>query len=259
MAGGSPERYLDLAHRMADAAGEVARRHFRTGVAVDDKPDDSPVTIADRDAEAAMRDLLAAEVPEHGIYGEEHGVERADAEFVWVLDPIDGTKSFISGVPLFGTLIALLRHGVPVLGMIDQPVLRERWVGAEGHGTTLNGEPVQTRPCPDLDRAILFSTTPDMFTGADMDAYQRLKDAVRIQRFGGDCYAAGLLASGFIDLHVEGSMQPYDYLALVPVIEGAGGIMTDWQGAPLGLTSDGRTLAAGDSRVHTAARELLNG
>jgi len=253
-----PAEFLDIAARMADAAGDVVRPYFRAGIAIDDKPDDSPVTVADRDAEAAMRAVLAEAAPDHGIYGEEHGVERLDAEFVWVLDPIDGTKSFVSGVPLFGTLIALLRGGEPILGVIDQPVLRERWVGARGRGTALNGSPVHTRACGELHQAILFSTTPDMFPGADMDAYDRVRRAVRIQRFGGDCYAAGLLASGHIDLHIEGSMQPYDYLALVPVIEEAGGLMTDWQGNRLGLDSDGRTLGAGDARMHAAARELLN-
>jgi inositol-phosphate phosphatase / L-galactose 1-phosphate phosphatase / histidinol-phosphatase len=139
--------HIALAEALADEAGRVIRRYFRQPVAIDDKPDNSPVTIADRDAEAAMRRLIAARFPEHGIFGEEHGQDRADAEFVWLLDPIDGTKSFISGVPLFGTLIALLHRGRPVLGIIDQPISRERWIGAAGRPSILNGAPIRTRAC----------------------------------------------------------------------------------------------------------------
>ncbi len=252
-----PQSLIDFVGALADAAGDVIRPYFRTPIAVEDKPDESPVTIADRETEAAIRSMIRDHHPDHGIIGEEHGSERADARHVWVIDPIDGTKSFISGVPLFGTLIALLEEGEPILGVIDQPILRERWLGARGHGTTLNGAPVHTRACPTLAQAAMFTTTPDMFTGDHAARYDRLRESVRLARFGGDCYAAGLLASGFVDLHVEGSMQPYDYLALVPVVEGAGGVMTDWAGAPLGLDSDGFTLAAGDPALHRAAMERL--
>jgi histidinol-phosphatase len=250
---------IAFANGLADTAGEIVRRYFRRGVAVEDKPDTSPVTIADREAEAALRALIEQRFPDHGILGEEHGAVRADAERVWVLDPIDGTKSFISGVPLFGTLIALAEHGVPVLGVIDQPISRERWVGARGHRSTLNGAPISTRPCPALASATLFATSPDMFKGADADGFQRLKSAVKLARFGGDCYAYGLLAAGFVDLVVEAGLKPYDYAALVPVIAGAGGSMTDWQGRPLGLASEGRVLACGDPRLARAARGLLAG
>lgn len=143
----------------------MIRPHFRSGIAIDDKADESPVTVADRDAETAMRRLIEAAFPDHGILGEEHGAVRLDAEFVWVLDPIDGTKAFISGVPVFGTLIALLQGGRPVLGVIDQPIARERWIGAVGRGTTLNGRPARARACADLGRATLFATAPDMFKG----------------------------------------------------------------------------------------------
>jgi len=176
---------------------------------------------------------------------------------VWVLDPIDGTKSFISGIPLFGTLIALLHRGRPVLGIIDQPISRERWCGVVGQQSTHNGAAIRTRPCPVLAAATLFATSPDMFQGADAAAFVRLKSAAKLTRHGGDCYAYGLLASGFIDCVVEAGLKPYDYCALVPVIEGAGGIMTDWQGRALGLASDGRVFAAGDRGLHAAARALL--
>jgi len=252
-----PSEYVELANRMADVAGAVVLSYFRKKVDVEDKKDSSPVTIADRQSEAIMRELIAQHAPEHGILGEEYGPERLDAEWVWVLDPIDGTKAFITGKPSFGILIALLHFGKPVLGIIDQPVTAERWVGASGRPTMLNGERVLCRPCDDLGTAALYATTPDMFHDADIASWERLKRAVKLTRYGADCYAAGLLASGFVDLMVEASLQPYDYLALVPVIEGAGGVITDWQGGQLGLESDGRILAAGDARAHDLALRLL--
>ena len=250
---------LGFAEALADTAGSIIRGYFRRPLAVADKDDASPVTVADREAEAAMRGLIEARFPTHGILGEEHGAVRLGADWIWVLDPIDGTKSFICGVPLFGTLIALLHEGRPVLGIIDQPVLGERWRGAAGHGSTLNGGPIRTRPCAELAAASLFATTPDMFVGADAAAYARLAARVKLARFGADCYAYGLLAAGFIDCVAEASLKPYDYCAVVPVIEGAGGLATDWQGRPLGLASDGRVVCAGDRRLHEAARSLLAG
>jgi inositol-phosphate phosphatase/L-galactose 1-phosphate phosphatase/histidinol-phosphatase len=251
------DRFLSLAIDLADAAGEAIRPHFRQPLAVDDKPDRSPVTIADRAAEMAMRRLIAARFPAHGIIGEEFGRERAEAEFTWVLDPIDGTKSFISGVPLFGTLIALARHGRPILGIIDQPISRERWIGASGHPTTLNGTPIRCRPCAALAAATVFSTSPDMFNGDDAAAFARVGAAAKLVRYGADCYAYGLLALGCIDLVIEAGLKPYDFSATVPIVEGAGGIASDWRGMPLSLASDGRILVAGDRRAHQQALALL--
>jgi inositol-phosphate phosphatase/L-galactose 1-phosphate phosphatase/histidinol-phosphatase len=251
---------IALAEALADAARGIIRRYFRRKIAVDDKSDLTPVTIADREAEAAMRRLIEARFPEHGIIGEEHGRTRETARRVWVLDPIDGTKSFISGIPLFGTLIALCEGGRPVLGVIDQPILGERWVGAAGQPTTLNGAPVHCRPCPRLAQATLFSTAPDlMFQGADAAGFARLRAQVKLTRTGADCYAYAQLASGFIDLVVEGQLKPYDYCALAPVIEGAGGVITDWQGRALDLASDGRVIACGDPALAPAARAALTG
>ena len=204
-----------------------------------------------------MRRLIAARFPEHGIIGEEYGPERADAEFVWVLDPIDGTKSFISGVPLFGTLIALAHQGRPVLGIIDQPISRERWIGAQGRPTMMNDTALQCRPCPSLAGATIFATSPDMFRGDDAAAFGRLATAVKLVRFGADCYAYGLLAHGFIDIVIEASLKPYDFSAMLPIVEGAGGIATDWQGAPLTIASDGRVLVAGDRAAHEQALAVL--
>ncbi len=254
-----PEPFISLAGRLADAGGAIARRYFRSGIAVETKADASPVTVADREAERAMRALIEAAYPDHGIIGEEHGAVRTDAAYVWVIDPIDGTRSFISGVPLFGTLIALLRDGVPILGLIDQPVLGERWLGAAGRPTTFNGAPARTRACDELAKAILFATSPDIFTGADRGAYERLSSAAYVTRHGADCYAYGLLASGHVDLVVEASLKPHDFCALVPVIAGAGGIITDWNGAPLGLGSDGRVAASGDLTAHARVLALLGG
>ncbi len=206
-----------------------------------------------------MRELLEARFPEHGIIGEEFGGVRTDAEFVWVLDPIDGTKSFISGVPLFGTLIALTQAGRPIIGVIDQPILRERWLGASGLPSTLNGVPIHCRSCPELSGATLFATTPDMFQGADSDRFARVSRAVKLTRFGADCYAYGLLAAGFVDLVLEASLKSYDFCAMIPIVEGAGGVATDWRGEKLNRGSDGRVLVAGDRRAHAAALALLAG
>jgi histidinol-phosphatase len=217
------------------------------------------VTAADRAAEKEMRSLIEARFPAHGIIGEEFGRVRENAELVWVLDPIDGTKSFISGVPLFGTLIALTRGGRPILGIIDQPISHERWVGVAGRSTTLNGAVVHCRACAVLAAATLFATTPDMFKDDDAAAFARVSSAVKLTRFGADCYAYGLLAAGFIDLVLEASLKPYDFCAVVPIVEGAGGIATDWRGAGLGIASDGRILVAGDRRTHRSALDFLGG
>lgn len=204
-----------------------------------------------------MRRLIAARFPDHGIIGEEYGPEREDAEFVWVLDPIDGTKSFISGVPLFGTLIALAQHGCPIVGIIDQPILRERWIGAHGRASRFNGVEIRCRSCAALGAATVFATSPDMFKDGDAFAFGRVAAAAKLVRFGADCYAYGLLALGCIDIVIEASLKPYDFSAMLPIIEGAGGIATDWQGKPLSIASDGRVLVAGDRRAHEAALTLL--
>jgi inositol-phosphate phosphatase/L-galactose 1-phosphate phosphatase/histidinol-phosphatase len=249
--------FITLALSLADAAGEAIRPYFRQPLTVDDKADLTPVTAADHAAERAMRSLIESRFPEHGIVGEEFGRMRENAEFVWTLDPIDGTKSFISGVPLFGTLIALTRAERPILGVIDQPISRERWVGVTGRPTTLNGAVVRCRACAAFAAATLFATTPDMFKGGDAAAFARVSRAAKLTRFGADCYAYGLLAAGFIDVVLEASLKPYDFCAMVPIVEGAGGIATDWRGADLDLASDGRILVAGDRRTHRAALELI--
>ena len=254
-----PGAFLDLALRLADAAGPIIKRHFRSGAAIVDKADLSPVTIADRDSEAAMRAIIARDAPDHGVLGEEWGADRIDAEYVWVLDPIDGTKSFVTGKPLFGTLISLTHRGKPVIGIIDQPVLGERWIGLAGSPTRFNGQPIRTRACAGLNEAWMYATTPQMFVGADEAAYNRLAGAVKFPLYGADCYAYGMLAAGWTDLVCEASLKPYDWCALVPVVEGAGGKITDWEGRPLSIEPVGRVLAAGDPARHAEALQLLQG
>jgi inositol-phosphate phosphatase/L-galactose 1-phosphate phosphatase/histidinol-phosphatase len=252
-------RYVALAERMADTVRPILASYFRDDIAFEVKDDQSPVTAADREAEMTIRRMIAAECPDHGVLGEEEGGERLGAAWVWVIDPIDGTKSFVSGKPLFGTLIALLRDGCPVVGIIEMPALGERWVGAEGQPTTWNGRPVRVRPCTSLAGAWLYATSPQMFSGGDAAAFERLRTACYTSVYGADLYAYGLLAKGRVDLVCEASLKPYDYCATVPVIAGAGGIITDWQGRPLGLASDGRAIAAGDARSHGAALAALAG
>ena len=256
-----PDAFVSLGGRLADAAGEILLRYFRQPLGILDKADESPVTVADREAETRMREIIAQAVPDHGVVGEEHGPDRADAEYVWVLDPVDGTKAFLSGVPVFGTLIALLKGGIPVLGIIDQPVTGERWVGAAGRPTELNGAAVRTAARGGLGDAVLWSTSPHMFDKDEGEraGFARLRESVKFVHYGGECYQYAMLASGHIDLVVEGDMAPHDYCAHVPIIQGAGGIVTDWQGKPLGLESGDKVLAAASPGLHGAARQILTG
>ena len=248
---------LRLIERLADAAGAAIRPFFRRPFATEIKADASPVTEVDRAAEAAIRAILATERPDDGVIGEEYGADRPDAARVWVIDPIDGTRAFLAGRALFGTLIALLEADRPVLGLIDQPIARERWLGAHGRPTTLNGAPAATRPCATLATAHLATTGPNYFGGADGAAFERLRGACRDTLWGGDCHNYGLLASGHLDLVVEAGLKLHDYAALVPVVEGAGGRMTDWAGGPLDRHSDGRVIATGDPALLAAAAAAL--
>lgn len=250
---------IDLAERAANLSRPILRRYFRADLDVIRKGDASPVTRADREAEAAIRQLLGREAPDHGIIGEEHGSERADADYVWILDPLDGTRAFVVGKPTFGTLIALAYKGEPVLGVIDMPVLDERWVGVAGRGTTFNGVSIKTRACESLAQAWINTTSPEMFAGPQKAAFGRVRSASAGCNYGGDCYGYALVASGHVDATIEAGMQTYDFMALAPVVKGAGGLITDWAGQPLSLESDGTVIAAGDARVHREAVTLLSG
>ncbi|MCK5167308.1 MAG: histidinol phosphate phosphatase, partial [Rhodospirillaceae bacterium] len=195
--------FIDLVTRALDQAREITLSNFKTGISIDSKDDASPVTIADREAERIIREMINDTFPDHGILGEEYGSENVDAEWVWVLDPIDGTAGYVTGKPLFGTLMALAHHGKPVLGAIDAPAMNERWIGSEGEPTTLNGKPVKVRSCEQLGDAWLYATTPDMFIGPDKTAFEKLSAAARRTNYGADCYAYGLLASGHVDIVCE--------------------------------------------------------
>jgi myo-inositol-1(or 4)-monophosphatase len=247
--------------QLATVSGEAILPFFRTTLSVENKSRGGmfdPVTAADRSAEAAMRALIRQQFPSHGIVGEEYGNERTDAEFVWVLDPIDGTKSFISGMPAWGTLIALTRGGAPVYGMMHQPFTRERFTGdgeaARYRGPTGERE-LRVRPCAGLGDATLMTTSPLLMDEDERQAFHRVEAAVQLSRYGGDCYAYCMLAAGHVDLVIECGLKPHDVIPLMPIIAGAGGVMTTWDGGP--ATAGGRIVAAGDKRVHAAAMALL--
>ena len=234
---------LSLAEQLADAARDIALRHFRTPLAVERKDDGSPVTVADREIETRMRRMIRAAFPAHAIRGEEFAAEGS-GEFTWVLDPIDGTKSFVTGFPLFGSLIALLQADRPVLGVIEAPALAERWVGCEGRPTLCNGRQVRTSACRATEQAVVYTTTAETFDAGERRRFEALSARAALRRFGGDCYLYGMLAGGYCDLVIEVKLKPHDFMAAIPVVEGAGGRISDWRGAPLGTTSDGRVVAA---------------
>lgn len=250
---------LSLANRLADAAGAAIRPYFRKAHGLETKDDASPVTLADRAAEAAMRRLIEAEYPRDGIIGEEYGEKPGSSGRTWVLDPIDGTRSFIAGRATFGTLIALTEEGWPVLGVIDQPILKERWVGQADKRTTFNGSDARTRSCASLAEALLAATSHRMFDEHQIGRFERLEYVTRSLVLGGDCYSYACLASGHLDIVCEASMKLHDFAALVPVVEGAGGRMCDWAGDPLTEASRGEIIAAGDPARIDDILEALNG
>ena len=252
---------IAFAHRLADAARAEIQPLFRSGVTSEAKDDASPVTIADRNAEEAMRRLIEAEFSGDGIHGEEFGVKEGVTGRQWVLDPIDGTTAFLAGRPIFATLIALLVDGFPVLGVIDQPIGRERWLGVAGQGTTLNGQPAHTRHCRDLATASIATSGPQYFSQGEGDVFMALAAKTDHKRMvmGGDCYNYACLASGHIDLVCEAGLKLHDFAALVPVVEGAGGLMCDWAGEPLHAGSDGRVLALGDPARLEDVLEAMGG
>ena len=248
---------------LATVSGEAILPYFRTSLSVEDKSRGGafdPVTAADRAAESAMRVMISANFPDHGIIGEEFGAERPDADYVWVLDPIDGTKSFISGMPAWGTLIALTHQGAPVLGLVHQPFIGERFSG-DGASARYRGpageRALLVRPCETLAQAVLYTTSPRLMNAADRKRFERVEAMVRLSRYGGDCYAYCMLAAGHVDLIIETELKPHDVIPLVPIIAGAGGIITTWEGGS--AAAGGRIIAAGDKRVHAAAMAALKG
>ena len=254
--------FASFVDELASVSGEIILPFFRTALTVENKKTAGfdPVTAADRAAEDAMRTLIRRSFPDHGILGEEYGSERTDAEYVWVLDPIDGTKSFIAGMPNFGTLIGLMRFGEPVFGMMHQPFTRERFSGDGGaarYRGPLGDRDLRVRTCANLKEAVLFTTSPLLMNEKDRTTFGRVESKVKLSRYGGDCYAYCMLAAGLIDLVIETEIKPHDIVPLIPIINGAGGIVSTWENGP--PQDGGRIVVAGDARVHRAALAILNG
>ncbi|MCC6735379.1 MAG: histidinol-phosphatase [Bauldia sp.] len=248
--------------QLADLATAAILPHFRSRVVVDSKGVGrfDPVTVADRDAEQVIRAAIAARYPDDGVLGEEFGTTNSHADRVWVIDPIDGTRSFIAGLPVWGVLVGLLAGGRPAIGMMAQPFTGERFFG---NGTrawfTGPGGPrdLSVRPCASLDEAVLFTTAPDLFKADERTSYERVEKRVRLARYGADCYAYCMVAAGFVDAVVEAGLQTYDIVPLIPVIEGAGGRVTDWDGNP--PLTGGQVVASGDARLHDRILDVLRG
>ena len=247
---------LKTAQRIAAEASPVAMALFRKPLNITAKSDDSPVTIADQNTEKAIRAALEISFPGETIFGEEFG-QSGNHTDMWIVDPIDGTRSFISGLPLFGMLLGFVADGAPQVGVINMPALNELYAGARGMGATLNGTPITTSSCREVSKARLFLNEADKMAINDPVQFARFITAGALRRFGADCYSHALVASGNADAVIDFGLQPYDYLPVAAVIEAAGGLMTDWQGQPLSLTSDGRTLTAATPELHAELLDLV--
>ena len=248
---------LTKAQSIAAGASQVAMAHFRTPIDIASKSDASPVTIADQETERAIRAALSRQFPDEAIFGEEYGQSGSGSD-MWIVDPIDGTRSFITGLPLFGMLLGYVSDGAPQLGVINMPALGELYAGAVGLGATLNDAPIKTSGCRTLEDARLFLNEGDKLARQEPDVFSRLIRAGSLRRMSADCYPHALVASGCADGVVDFDLQPYDFLPVCAVVEAAGGIMTDWQGQALSMASDGRTLTAATPALHAALVELVN-
>lgn len=251
--------YLKFANILADASGGILRHGFKTTPKVRRKYDLSPVTQIDIDVETRLRSMIEERFPEHGVIGEELGNTNENAEYQWVIDPIDGTRSFIAGYPLFTTLIALLREGKPILGVINQPILYERWAAISGGETSYNNSPLPLLKGNNiLSQTNIATTSTEYFTSKQAEKFAGLRDAAANTILGGDGYAYAMLASGKLDIVVDAAMKPYDFCALAPIIEGVGGVISDWEGNPITSSSDGSVIAAANKKLHSEALSLLN-
>ncbi len=246
--------FIKLSNHLADEAGQIIRQYFRQPFDVEQKGDDSPVTIADKAVEKHLRAMIEKHRPDDGIIGEEFGIKASKNQYTWVFDPIDGTTSFIIGRPTFGTLISLCEDGVPIIGIIDQPILKERWIGVKGMKTTFNGKNVQTVKCPNIEQARLACTSPIQLK----PSWETLKEKSKLFAWGGDCYSYAMLSMGGVDAVIETLLGTYDYCPMPPIIEGAGGHMCDWDGNSLTINSDGRVLAIGDIALKDQILDIVN-
>ncbi len=255
------QEIISFANHLADISGAVINKYFRQDFGEIKKDNQTPVTLADREAEQVIREAILKKFPDHGIVGEEFGNVNPNAKYQWVIDPIDGTVSFVMGRPIFGTLIALCENGKPVLGIINQPITNERWIGSEG-SALFNNKKIQTKNCADLSDAILCSTSPHFFKDKDLELLNKISSGTKYQSqggiiYGGDCYLFGLLAMGQVDIVIENGLNNFDFMALIPVIKSAGGVITDWKGEELSINSDGKVLACGDKVLHQKILELI--
>ncbi len=253
---------LDAFVAMAESLADVSRTMLADavgGAAAEDKPDRSFVTAMDRAIEVQLRETILAKQPGHGVWGEEFGRTNSDAEFQWILDPIDGTAQFIAGIPVYATLIALAQGGVPIIGVMDFPATGERWTGCRGRPTLHNGKPCRVRSCASLGDAVMSTSSPDFYTEAERPVLSTLQQRTRWRIYGGAAMSYARLASGRTDLACDAGFQIYDFAAMRPVIEGAGGIITDWEGHPLTLNSGRRLVASGSPKVHAAALSVIEG
>lgn len=245
--------FTRFAEELANQSSAILKAAAQTAPAVELKSDKSYVTATDKAIETRLREMIDGRYPDHGVLGEEHGSRDLDAEFVWVLDPIDGTAPFVAGIPVYGTLIGLARNGRPWLGVIDHPASGDRWVGVSGGWASHNGRPVRTRRCASLESALMTNSNPDFFTPQERARFDKLRAQVTYTQYGGSCFAYGVMASGRTDLGADGGLDAFDIFAPAAVIEGAGGVVTDWTGEPIDLDWRGLVLAAGDPDIHTEA------
>jgi inositol-phosphate phosphatase/L-galactose 1-phosphate phosphatase/histidinol-phosphatase len=253
---------VDFANHLADLSATVIKKYFRQNFAEKTKYNNTPVTLADQEAEAVMRTAIREKFPHHGIIGEEMENTDIDADYKWVLDPIDGTTSFVIGQPIFGTLIALIYKDQPLLGIINQPITSERWIGITDQQSTLNGQVIKTRARQKLSEAVLCTTSPAFFKGRNLRIFRSISSQTKYQRYdgviyGGDCYLYGLLALGMIDIVFEHGLSNHDFMALIPVVKSAGGVITDWKGAELTMESNGAVLACGSANIHKKILKII--
>lgn len=248
------EAFFEVGIKAADAARALLRERFATPQNIILKADQSPVTEADRACEQAITNIIREAFPAHGIFGEEFGKTNESVDYQWVIDPIDGTRAFLAGYPTFTTLIALCYLGKPIMGIIDNPILGERFIGISWRKSTKNNAEIHTSHITTLPQALIGTTSaPYHFSATESAAFERIRSQCMNTVIGGDAYGYAMLANGRIDLFIDTGLKPYDFCALAPIIEGAGGVITDWEGKPITLTSDGKTIAAANKQLHTAA------
>ena len=247
-----------FANLLADESEKIIRKYFRTNISIERKEDKSPVTIADQKTELKIRELIEHKYPNHGILGEEFNSKNIDSEFLWVIDPIDGTRSFIAGHKDFGTLIALLHNNKPIIGIINCPMHDERWIGLTNKNTTLNGKEIHTSKVEDLQKSYVCSSGLYFENDHLRKGFNQIIKKTRYHRFGGDCYMYGMLATGLIEIVIEDTLKAHDYMALVPIIEGAGGKITDKYGKIINLESDGSVVVSANEKLHKKLLEIIN-